>query len=273
VVRTRDGREIAAADIVVDVGGVYDETRNRFDHHQIGGAGTRGNGVPYAAFGLVWKQFGATLAKNADSAMRVDALLVTPIDASDNGIDLATPVDAARPPYTIADAIRAFNPTWLEKDADRDSAFSKAVAFAQEIISREVKRAQALCAGAAQVERAYAASGDKRLVTLDEDFSWKDILAKYPEPLYVVHPQNGTWRLYCVRDNPNLFKNRKDLPETWAGLRDEKLTRVTGVRDAVFCHRNRFMAVAKTREDALALAKLALRANSTSKDTNANSEQ
>ncbi len=258
VVRTRDENIGAVADVAVDVGGVYDETRNRFDHHQIGGAGARENGVPYAAFGLVWRRSGTTLAGDADSAARVDALLVTPIDASDNGVDLVVPADTDLSSYTIADAVRAFNPTWLEKEADRDTAFSEAVAFAQKIISREVKRAQATCAGAAQVERAYAASGDKRLVILDEDFSWKDILAKRPEPLYVVHPQNGTWRLYSVRDNPHLFVNRKDLPETWAGLRDAELTRVTGVRDAVFCHRNRFMAVAKSKEGAIALAKLAL---------------
>ena len=52
--------------------------------------------------------------------------------------------------------------------------------------------------------------------------------------------------------------NRRDLPEGWAGLRDKELARVTGVSDAVFAHRNRFMAVAKSKEGAIALAKLAL---------------
>ena len=73
-----------------------------------------------------------------------------------------------------------------------------------------------------------------------------------------MHPQGETWRLYCVRDNPHVFTNRKDLPKAWAGLRDEELAKATGIKDAVFAHRNRFMAVAKTREGAIALAKIAL---------------
>lgn len=34
VIRTRDEREIAKADIAIDVGGVFDPDRFRFDHHQ-----------------------------------------------------------------------------------------------------------------------------------------------------------------------------------------------------------------------------------------------
>src|SRR5690606_7569866 len=58
IIRTRDESRIDSADFVVDVGGIYDEKTNRFDHHQPGGAGSRDNGVPYAAFGLVWKHYG-----------------------------------------------------------------------------------------------------------------------------------------------------------------------------------------------------------------------
>ncbi len=37
---------------------VYDIGFGEFDHHQRGGNGTRENGVPYAAVGLIWKRFG-----------------------------------------------------------------------------------------------------------------------------------------------------------------------------------------------------------------------
>ena len=73
VVRTRDPAVIAGGDFVVDVGGEYDEARNRFDHHQPGGAGVRPNGVPYASFGLVWKKFGAALSGSVAIAERIDA--------------------------------------------------------------------------------------------------------------------------------------------------------------------------------------------------------
>src|ERR1035437_8037366 len=61
VTRTRDENLIKSADYVYDVGGIYDPALNRFDHHQVGGAGKRDNGIPYAAFGLVWMQYGETV--------------------------------------------------------------------------------------------------------------------------------------------------------------------------------------------------------------------
>ena len=258
VLHTRDSLLLEKGDFVVDVGGVYDDVKNRFDHHQVGGAGTRENGIPYAAFGLVWKKFGNEFCTDAEVARRVEEVLVVPIDANDNGIDIAVPKTSGISPYEISDAIHAFVPTWREEEAQNESAFTEAVGFAKRIISREIKRAEAVVYGKREVEEIYHTTTDKRLIVLPEDYSWKDVLGKFPEPLYVVHPQDETWRLYCVRNNPRLFANRKDLPKSWAGLRDEALAKVTGVPDAIFCHRNRFMAVAKTREGALELARLAL---------------
>jgi uncharacterized UPF0160 family protein len=57
ITRSRDGKTIEKADLVIDVGGIYDEKIGRFDHHQRGGAGARkdksGLHIPYASFGLV----------------------------------------------------------------------------------------------------------------------------------------------------------------------------------------------------------------------------
>src|SRR3989344_8466592 len=68
VLRTRDMEVVASADVVIDVGGIYDPSKNRFDHHQEGGAGLRENGVPYSSFGLVWQKFGEQLSGSKDSA-------------------------------------------------------------------------------------------------------------------------------------------------------------------------------------------------------------
>ena len=54
VIRTRNEQIIQSADIVFDVGHIYNPDTNRFDHHQTEGAGKRDNGIPYAACGLVW---------------------------------------------------------------------------------------------------------------------------------------------------------------------------------------------------------------------------
>lgn len=48
------------------------------------------------------------------------------------------------------------------------------------------------------------------------------------------------------------------LPEAWAGLRDEELSRVAGIEDSIFCHSVRFIAGCKTRAGALKMARKAL---------------
>ncbi|RMD58252.1 MYG1 family protein, partial [Candidatus Woesearchaeota archaeon] len=47
-------------------------------------------------------------------------------------------------------------------------------------------------------------------------------------------------------------------PKEWAGSDAQTLAKLTGVQDAVFCHRNLFIAAAKSKQGALKLAKLAL---------------
>lgn len=44
LIRTRSEEQLATADIVLDVGGVYDAERHRYDHHQIGFTETFGHG-------------------------------------------------------------------------------------------------------------------------------------------------------------------------------------------------------------------------------------
>lgn len=267
IVRTRDKEKIARADYVVDVGDVYHAVRNRFDHHQKEGAGAHPpaqagkSGVPYAAFGLVWKHFGERVAGRKEVAERIDQKLVQPLDADDSGVALFPEIPSGVYPYELSDAVRAFVPTWREDQRETDTRFTEAVAFAQKILLREIELSGAQIEGTLKVEEAVRHAEDTRLIVLREDLPWKEVLAEMPEVLYVVHPQDGRWFVECVRDHPNLFVNRKDLPERWAGLREGELARVTDVPDAIFCHRNRFMAVARSQNGAIALARLALRAN------------
>ena len=72
VIRTRDEEIIKTGDYVFDVGGIYDENLNRFDHHQIGGAGKRQGGIEYSSFGLVWKKFGEEICGSKEVALTID---------------------------------------------------------------------------------------------------------------------------------------------------------------------------------------------------------
>lgn len=263
IVRTRDQAVIDAADFAVDVGGSYDPEINRFDHHQIGGAGERENGIPYASFGLVWKKYGAKITGSDAVAERIDTAIVQPIDAPDNGVDIVRPIHEGVGMYGIHTVITSFLPTWKESDVDVDEQFEKAVELAQGLLAREIRKATDYIDAAAYVVSCYQQSPDKRVVVVDAPIGRMQIISalmEFPEPLYVVYPDrdDGKWSVAGMIKEFGSFGLRKDLPEAWAGLRDEELQNITGVQDAVFCHTKRFLAVAKTKAGAQRLAGLAL---------------
>jgi len=260
IVRTRDEAEIKAADVVIDVGGVYDPKTNRFDHHQEGGAGARPNSVPYASFGLVWKSYGEKVAFSRDLALELDRKMVEPIDAWDNGFVFSKSVLSERSEYSVSRLMEIFLPTWREDAGSMDRKFEEAVSFAEKIILREVEQATARAAASVEVERSYEASSDRRIIVLLSHFPFQDVLIAHPEPLFVVYPStdNIFWRVKAVRKKVEGFENRKDLPLAWAGKRGRELAKITGVKDAVFCHNKLFLAVADSKEGAITLAKKAL---------------
>lgn len=109
------------------------------------------------------------------------------------------------------------------------------------------------------MEQAYQSAVDKRIIELDIEYpGWNEILQKYDEPLYVIYERSNGWSVKGVRKHSEGFEIRKAFPEAWAGLRDREFASVSGVPDAIFCHNNRFMVAARTRDGALALAKSAV---------------
>lgn len=260
IIRTRDEALIKSADVVYDVGGEDDPDHDRFDHHQIGGAGKRANGVPYAAFGLVWKKYGEDLCGSKACADRIDERLVQAIDANDNGMDLFSD-NALISPYLIQNAFYSFRPSWKEEQ-DYDSAFIKVVKIAKQILEREIIKTRDALDGQSLVYEAYQKCDDKRLLVLDTKLPWEEVATSYGEPLLVVAPRpDGKWKAEAVFIKSGSIERKIKLPESWAGLRDESLAKVTGVPDSVFCHNGRFMVVAMSKEGAIQLAKQALAVN------------
>lgn len=261
VTRTRNPQIIAAGDFVVDVGGEYDEARNRFDHHQPGGAGVCINGIPYAAFGLVWKKFGTHIAGSAEAASRIDTLLIQPIDAFDNGVQLGIYDRAPTSPYLIQNIMFALEPAWNEHQRSLDQGFTEACTLAQKILEREIIHIRAELEGEGLVLVAYERAPDKRLIVLDAPYEWESVLAQKAEPLFVITPERGgstTWRAHTVRTDLRSFVSRRPFPPAWAGKTGAQLAAVSGVPDALFCHNKLFTVSARTKEGAVALARKAL---------------
>lgn len=257
VIRTRDEKIIESADIVFDVGSIYDPEKNRFDHHQTEGAGQRENGIPYASFGLVWKKFGAKICGSQEVANMIEKKFVQVIDAGDNGFSITRPMLPDVESYGVHNICASFGSTWKEED-DFDKSFFEVVDMIEKILKREIKVAQDKAEAFPLIEKAYQESADKKIIVLDQYYPWKDVLPKHKEIIYVVSPSKDgrQWRAEAVQEEG--FVSRKDFPKEWAGLRGEELEKISGVKGAMFCHRALFLAVADSKESAIQLAKIAL---------------
>jgi len=263
LVRTRDDARVEAADVRVDIGGRSNPEAGDFDHHQRGGAGERANGIRYASFGLVWREFGAALAGSDEAAESIDERLVQGVDANDTGQTIAAPIlDGVRPPMTVSGMIGGLNRRWDEElsPAEERARFDEALALAGPIIAREIASAAAQQRAVRIVEAAVRGARDARVIELERDVPWKEVVvAQAPAALFVVYPKRQGWGLEAVPRELGSFTNRRDLPEAWAGLDGPDLARLTGVDDALFAHAKRFLVVARSRAGIDALAEQALR--------------
>lgn len=263
VIRSRDQAVIDSGEYVLDVGFVYDEATNRFDHHQKEGVGTRADGTPYASFGLIWKKFGEKLCESSEVADRIDERLVRQIDAYDNGVKTFS-LDANNiSPFLLQDVVSVFEPMWGENRSN-DEGFFEAVEIAKKILQRLIVSEKGEIEIQKIVKGAYEKADDKRLIVFEESFIADRariamFLGAFSDTLYFIRKhEGGRWQLVCVVDPPMYYNNRKLLPATWRGKHEAELAATTGVPDAYFCHRDGFMAVADSKEGAITLAQLAL---------------
>lgn len=168
IIRTRDPKVLADCDIIVDVGGVYDPSSLRFDHHQREFADVFSKGefnTRLSSAGLIYKHFGKdvikavveSLAKSSKTSIsitegRVESLywklykdFVEGFDAVDNGVEMyprSLPdgtklVAAYKDSTTISSRVARLNPYWNEKTVDVQERFMEAVRICgQEFIER-----------------------------------------------------------------------------------------------------------------------------------------
>lgn len=251
IIRTRDEKIMAEGDIVLDVGGIYDTHTKRFDHHQIGGAGERENGIKYSSFGLVWKEYGITLCKSPEIAEKIDELLVQPVDANDNGQKISERNNLNVGEFALQSVISSYLPIWSQSNEETfNQGFHEATKFGKGLIERIIAQVTARVEAENAVRKAYEESTDKRVLWLPSYMPWHFLADEAPELLYTVYEDtiNHTFAANAVHKQKDSFENRHPFPKEWAGLRDEELARVSGVPDATFCHNGRFIAVAKSRE-------------------------
>jgi uncharacterized UPF0160 family protein len=253
VIRTRDLSRIAQADVVIDVGGEYDPARKRFDHHQRDYQGA------YSSAGMVLDWLKGEGRIGAELAEKVREQFVDYIDAVDNG--RRKPAEGVPCLPTVVGSLCEQASTHAEFDARYLEAVGLCTGILNGMRQGQLRTEQARAEVAAAMARAVAEN--TRVLTFEKHLKWKRAYfenggAQHPTD-YVLFPEGDRWQLVAIPPEHESFDKKRPLPAAWAGLVDEELSRVVGVPDARFCHKNLFIAVFGTRESAeLAIAKWGL---------------
>lgn len=213
----------------------FDIGLGEFDHHQANNE-KRENGIPYAAFGKLWRAFAKDLYGEY-VYKRIDKLIIEDLDMTDN---IGTK-------HSLAIAIDAFNPL---NGSCGDKEFFKTVKFAKKVLEQLIAKAQKYEAEALEVKKCYEKSEDKRLIILDKHLYYQDVLP-FTEAIYVIYPNNrGGYAAQGVTINPDTVELKKPFPKEWVNNLPDYLR---------FCHNSRFLIASDTFEGVLKACKEALK--------------
>jgi uncharacterized UPF0160 family protein len=173
----------------------------------------------------------------------------------DNGIWIDT---TEIPLMNISSIIAGFNPNW-KSDKDENEAFNEAVKVTSAVLNNAIDSRFSVLKARDCVIEAYKKRKTKELLILNKYCPYGETLREIDvnnEVLFVIYPKKDGYSMQTVRGGDR--EDKKRLPEAWAGKRDEELQAVTGVKDAVFCHTGRFIAVAGSLEGIMKMARLAV---------------
>lgn len=223
--------------IVFDIGG------GKFDHHQEG-ALVRDNGIPYAAFGLLWKEFG-TLIFSEEEAKNFDKSFIQPLDYSDNTGER----------NELAEIISLFNPQW-DEELDSNTCFNEAKEVALKILVNKIKQIKSINNARDFVNEAIAKAEDKIMI-LSTRAPWKNFIHG-TEIEFVIYPSDrGGYSGQGVPRVVGSFELKIQFPKEWRGKSPEELVEVSGIETLNFCHNSGFLITAASLEDTILACKIA----------------
>lgn len=232
-------------------GTVFDIGLGKFDHHQENSE-IRDNGVPYAAFGLLFREFGERIMKEFCSPEQAikevahfDENFIQPLDLDDNtgcGNQLAS-------------VIGVFNPSW-DSDESPDECYQEAVKMAKTILEKKFDSIKSIQNARSFIQSALAKSKDN-IVILQKFAPWKSVLVT-SEAIFVVYPsQRGGFSAQGIPKDNETRELKCYFPESWAGKTADELKSISGIETITFCHKGRFLISCDTLEDTLKACELA----------------
>ena len=224
---------------------VFDIGRGEFDHHQKDSR-IRENGVPYAAFGLLWEAVGADIL-GEELAVKFDESFVQPLDNNDNTGEK----------NELATLIGNFNPSW-DYEGGSDEAFFQAVSVAGMILENKFERYRGNERADKRVEEVLAKHDPaSRILVLPEFIPCQKALSE-TDIAFVIFPSNRGG--FCIQPQKREYSmNYKcSFPAEWLGLEGEELVKATGISGAIFCHKGGFIMTVREQDEAVKACEKAL---------------
>nr|XP_034185396.1 UPF0160 protein MYG1, mitochondrial isoform X1 [Osmia lignaria] len=288
IIRSRDKGILDTCDIVVDVGGEYNPSKHRYDHHMrdfkesvstvIKKPGYDWD-IKLSSAGLIYCHFGYEIIKHlfpqlSDNVVeiifkRIYDKLIKEIDGIDNGIPMYKEEPLYRIVTDLSSRVDFLNVKWNDKDTNVDAQFVKAMELTGQDFLQHINYAVNVWLPAkAIVQEAIAKrfevdpSGE--IIVLSQCVPWAEHIFEIEKEMNVQPPlkylifKDNNYRIRCVPVKPGSFVTRLFLPEAWAGLRGEELERACGIPGAEFVHSVRFIGGHSTLEGAVTMARKSL---------------
>ena len=260
IMRSRDRRDFADADIVFDVGdGIYDHHSDLKEY--------RDNGIPYAACGLIWRDFGHDVIRKLAPKFSLDQIdevfysvdggLIQSIDAIDNGYPIEK-ADIHMP--TVDQLVKGFNPKW-NANQDSNMQFEMAIEFCTPILLNTLHESISAIEAEEVVKKSLLNREVENILVLDRFCPWKRHLRNHDidgNIIYVIFKDlvNG-YRVQAVSE-PDSRDSIKPFPEEWAGKDADLINEMLDIDDAIFVHPGRFIAGTGSLDSAMRMAEFSL---------------
>ncbi|KAL3122919.1 hypothetical protein niasHT_010319 [Heterodera trifolii] len=289
IVRTRDPEMLKQCDIVVDVGGVYDHPKKRYDHHQRDFAESMHSVTRLHSAGLIYAHYGKSVIANilnlAEDDADMDRLyehvyrkFVEGVDAIDNGIKQYDGTPRYQMSSTLDSRVRNCNPAWNDQKPDPEKGFHNAMAIVGAEFEERIRYLNNAWIPARNIvveaiERRTEAHPSGRIILFPKSGSvppWKEHFFQLENELGLENvgiclvvfadSANNTWRVQAIPvSDVSSFDNRVSIP--WKGHRDDQLERESGIAGAIFVHANGFIGGTKSLEGAMRMAEETLKMN------------
>lgn len=211
---------------------IFDIGNGEFDHHSLPRE-ERENGIPYAAFGKLWRKFGHLLC--SDFVVKyIDTMVCSKLDLSDNTGEY----------NMLSEIIGLFNPFWTE-ETNIDEEYFKTLEIAKTILLRYIEKGVSEEIATKEIEKSLNQTKIAGILLLKKYIPWTYYVSCHKELnlKVAIFPSNRGG--FCVQIVPN---SGFELPKTWWGTMNKNESPVNGM---TFCHATGFLASFETLEVAI----------------------